>query len=168
MNSNRHRKSRGGKSFVIRPASPKKTQVSDTDVERALNDAARAAHQSNAEALSRKNRFRAIWFQLHAMGACFSMGIYDRETLIQHLNKCSQELKNACANCHQHFQYEQIKIADASPETIERVIFDIHCHATSKSDVMYVPPDFEHTKDFYRCKVRQLVFTVMSGVDQSQ
>ena len=165
MNRNRYNKTNAKRKVVavVRHTTEDKTPSLINDSDEDGWKAARKVNQHIVGDLDKKNKFRKIWFSLHACAACFALGLYDQQTLERHVSICDSQLSSTCSRCHGHFQDEKKKILDSDQDNIEKNVFDIHVVATSQSDEMYIPPQFEQVKELYRSRVRRLMLTVING-----
>lgn len=107
-----------------------------------------------------------MWFSLHGAAACRALGVYDVETITEHITHCDAQLQKICAKCHEHFQEQKARIITCEPIDIERAIYDIHAQASAERDEFYVAPDFEAVRARYRAYVAEIALVSLTGERQ--
>ena len=134
----------------------------DNEVAVAL-DTAQESYRSTAGRSDAKGAFRRVWFSLHGAAACRALGVYDVGVITEHIAQCDARLRGICTRCHAHFQEQKARIVASDPAEIERIIYDIHAHASAERDEFYVAPDFEAVRARYRAYIAEIAFAALTG-----
>lgn len=144
------------------PAPKQPTESSDSVVSEDTNaqpDSSTVIHSkvphvvpSDKYAPWQRRLFRSIWKVLHSAAAARSLSIMSEAQFRITLKIASDRLEKVCSACHREFVAKAGALVQTAPDTIERVMYDLHDSTTVQRS-----PPFDDIKSSYRAHIADIV-----------